>query len=72
MSNENTDYAIKLMETTVDVWGIRSSPLTFAYENEMRDVLAHHCSQKSVRKQWYNDLPPDFGPFLRVKKMIFI
>lgn len=72
MSNENTDYAIKLMETTVDVWGIRSSPLTFAYENEMRDVLAHHCSQKSVRKQWYNGLAPDSYPFIRVNKDIFV
>lgn len=65
MSDENREYAIELMETVVDVWGISSSPLTFAYENDMRDVVAHPCSQKSVRKQWYNDLPPDFGPFLR-------
>lgn len=72
MSDENREYAIDLMETTVDVWGICSSPLTFAYEHKMRDVLAHHCSQKSVRKQWYNGLAPDFIPFIRVNKDIFV
>lgn len=72
MSDENRDCAVDLMETTVNVWGIRSSPLTFAYEYEMRDVLAHHCSQKSVRRQWYNCLAPDFIPFLKVNNDIFV
>lgn len=68
MSEENRNYAIKLMETIVDVWGIRSSPLTFAYENDMLDVVAHPCSQRSVRDEWYNDLAPGFFPFLWVIK----
>lgn len=72
MSDDNREYTIDLMETTVNVWGIRSSPLTFAYEYEMRDVLAHHCSQKSVRKQWYNEQAPDFIPFLKVNKDICV
>lgn len=72
MSDENRDYAIELMKTTVNVWGIRSSPLTFAYENEMRDVLAHHCSQKCVRNLWYNGLATDLCTFIRVNKDIFV
>lgn len=68
MSDENRDYAIELMETLVDVWGIHSSPLTFAYENDMLDIVAHPCSQRSMRDSWYNRLAPDFVPFLKVKK----
>lgn len=70
MSDENIMYAIELMETIVDVWGISSSPLTFAYENDMRDVVAHPCSQSSVIKQWYNGLAPNFCPFLKVKRVL--
>lgn len=65
LSEENQMYAIRLMGTVVHVWGISSSPLTFAYENDMYDVVAHPCSQKSVIRQWYNNLPPDFIHFLK-------
>lgn len=68
MSEENRINAIDLMGTIVDVWGIISSPLTFAYENDMLDVVAHPCSQRSVRGEWYNGLTPGFCPFLLVIK----
>lgn len=64
MSEENRDNTIKLMKTIVHVWGIRSSPQTFAYENDMLDVVAHPCSQRSVRDEWYNDLTPGILPFM--------
>lgn len=42
MYEENTEQAIDLMDTEAeDIWGIHSSPLTFAYENFMYDVVAH-------------------------------
>lgn len=66
MYTENADCAIDLMDDEAHVWGIHSSPLTFAYENFMYDVVAHTCSQKNMNKQWYNNLPPDFKPFLEV------
>nr|XP_034319204.1 uncharacterized protein LOC109618232 isoform X3 [Crassostrea gigas] len=65
MYNENTASAIDLMDDEAHVWGIHSSPLTFAYENFMYDVVAHTCSQKSMNKLWYNNLPPDLKPFLK-------
>lgn len=68
MYKEDTQHAIDLMEDEAHVWGIHSSPLTFAYENYMYDVVAHTCSQKNMNKQWYNTLPPDFKPFLKVNK----
>lgn len=68
MYNEDTEHAIDLMEDEAHVWGIHSSPLTFAYENFMYDVVAHTCSQKNMNKQWYNGLPPDLKPFLKVIK----
>lgn len=69
MYNENAKDAIDLMDDDAHVWGIHSSPLTFAYENFMYDVVAHTCSQKNMNKQWYKDLPPDLKPFLQVNKL---
>ncbi|XP_061190896.1 transient receptor potential cation channel subfamily M member 8-like [Saccostrea echinata] len=65
MYEENTKQAIELMDDEASIWGIHSSPLTFAYENFMYDVVAHTCSQKNMNKQWYNNLAPDLKPFLK-------
>ena len=46
MYQEDSQHAIDLMDDEAVVWGIHSSPLTFAYENFMYDVVAHTCSQK--------------------------
>lgn len=66
MYEEDNNQAIKLMDDEASVWGIKSSPLTFAYENVMYDVVAHTCSQKYMNKQWYNKLAPDLKPFFMV------
>lgn len=60
MYEENAEQAIELMQTEASVLGILSSPLTFAYENLMYDVVAHICSQKYMNKKWYNNLSPTF------------
>lgn len=67
MNEENRTYAMKLMDSIVTIWGIKSSPLAFAYENDMLDIVAHLSSQESVRYQWYNDIAPDFIHFLSVR-----
>lgn len=64
MFEEDTRNAIDLMDDEAAIWGIHSSPLTFAYENFMYDVVAHTCSQKNMNKQWYNTLAPDLKPFM--------
>ena len=69
MYEENTKSAIDSMDDEAVVWGIHSSPLTFAYENFMYDIVAHTCSQKNMNKQWYNNLAPDLMPFLKVKDL---
>lgn len=69
MYNENTRHAIDLMDDEAVVWGIRSSPLTFAHENFMYEIVAHTCSQKNMNKLWYNNLPPDLKPFLKVDSL---
>lgn len=58
MYEENAKQAIELMNIKASVLGIYSSPITFAYENLMYDVVAHICSQKYMNKKWYNNLPP--------------
>lgn len=66
MYEEDSQHAIHLMDDEAVVWGIYSSPLTIAYENFMYDIVAHTCSQKLINKEWYNNLTPDFKPFLKV------
>ena len=72
MYEENTAHAIEAMDDEGDLWGIHSSPLTFAYENFMYDVVAHTCSQKNMNKQWYNNLAPDLKPFMKVSLTFFM
>lgn len=66
MYKENTNIATYLVKTKTEVWGIHCSPLDFAYENVMLDVVAHKCSQQSMTSQWYNNLSPDTLVFLKV------
>ncbi|XP_056021813.1 uncharacterized protein LOC125651630 [Ostrea edulis] len=62
---EDTQSAIDLMDDVSNVWGIKSSPLTFAHENFLYDVVAHACSQKHMNLEWYNNLAPDLKPFMK-------
>lgn len=55
MSDENTDQAMYLLYECASVWGISTSPLTFAYENSMYNVVAHTCSKKYLNKYMSND-----------------
>lgn len=54
MYKGNNKESIDLMGTETVIWGIHSSPLTFAYEHFMYDVVAHPCSQKYMNNQWLN------------------
>lgn len=65
MYKENPDLAIGLMDAEGNVWGIKSSPLRFAYEHFMYDVVAHTCSQKYMNRKWYV-AAPDLNYFLKV------
>lgn len=65
MYKENTDLAIGLMDIGANVWGIESSPLKFAYDHFMYDVVAHTCSQKYMNSNWYV-VAPDLNNFLKV------
>lgn len=56
MSIENMELSINLMDTQVDIWGIRSSPLPIAHEHKMTEVVAHPISVQSMNKQWNNNL----------------
>lgn len=46
LSEDNTDLAYKLLCNCTSVWGIRSNPLNFAYENSVYEVVAHKCVRK--------------------------
>lgn len=67
MYEEDAEYATNVMDTGTEVWGIYCSPLDFAYENEMLNVVAHACSRRKMNRQWYNNLNPNNTmPFLQV------
>lgn len=63
---ENETIAITSLIETRNIWGIRSSPLTFAYENFMYDIIAHPCSQKYMNNQWRKNQNPDRNSFVKV------
>ncbi|KAJ8320382.1 hypothetical protein KUTeg_001969 [Tegillarca granosa] len=56
---------IKIVEDLATVWGITSSPMTFAYENKLYDIVAHIGCQKALNFKWYNDLPPETWAFFK-------
>ncbi|XP_062590923.1 transient receptor potential cation channel subfamily M member 2-like, partial [Saccostrea cucullata] len=69
MFEEDEDTAINLMDTDVTIWGLRSSPLTFAHDNFMYDIVAHNCSFGNMFKQWNKDLGTDIvSVFKSLKK----
>lgn len=70
MFKEDRANAISLMDASVSIWGVRSSPLTFAYEHNMLGIVSQPCSQKSMRAMWYNKVAPDCVPFMQVNKTI--
>lgn len=65
MLEESEERVLNLLDSETSVWGIQSSPLTFAYENFMYDVIAHTCSQKHMNDKWYNGLPPGKCAYLK-------
>lgn len=72
MCEENTTQAMDLIDSEAVIWGIVTSPLHFAYEHFLYDVLAHMCSQKYINKRWYNNLSPNLGQFLKVIRIYLL
>lgn len=62
MYEENAKHAIAVVEEEVKIWEIASNPLALAYDNEMKDFLAHTCSQKVVSYKWKNYMNSAEGP----------
>ncbi|XP_078341129.1 transient receptor potential cation channel subfamily M member 2-like isoform X1 [Crassostrea virginica] len=56
---------IKMINKPVSVWGLYSSPLTFAYESFMYEFIAKPAGQKWLNRIWHNKLPPDLIPRLK-------
>ncbi|XP_061190311.1 transient receptor potential cation channel subfamily M member 8-like [Saccostrea echinata] len=65
MYEEDEQNAINLMDEDVSIWGIKTSPLDFAHENFMYDIVAHNCSYISMNNKWYNYLGPDKGTIMK-------
>lgn len=63
---ENERLAIDSLTRKTNMWGIRSTPLTFAYENFMYDTIAHPCSQQYMNNIWLKNLDPDMESLLKV------
>lgn len=72
MYEENQQQTIKILHTKASVWGISSSPLTFAYENLMYDVVAHASSRKYMKLKFDNNLTGDKTFSAKVNIIFFI
>ncbi|XP_078329886.1 transient receptor potential cation channel subfamily M member-like 2 [Crassostrea virginica] len=75
MYKEDTKHAARAMNDEAMIWGVKTSPLTIAYENFMYEIVAHICSRKYLNRKWYNKLPPDLFSFFQTapqKKLLFI
>ena len=66
MYKEDTEHAARAMNDEAMIWGVKTSPLTIAYENSMYEIVAHICSRKYLNRKWYNKLPPDLFSFFQV------
>lgn len=51
--------AMDLIDSYADAWQIISSPLAFAHENLIYDVVAHPCSKMVIHRKWYDIMQPN-------------
>lgn len=66
MYKESKTQAAKAMDDDAVIWGVKTNPLRFAYENCMYEFVAHICSRHNLNTKWYNKLPQDSFSFLKV------
>lgn len=66
MYKENKCHALLVMNEEAEIWNIVSTPLQFAYENQMYDIVAHICSREKIILLWFNDLAVHPGILFKV------
>lgn len=66
MYKDDPKRTVRIIDTPVTIWGIHSTPLTFAYENFMYEFIATPASQKFLNGIWYSNQAPDIIPFIMV------
>ncbi|XP_062592672.1 uncharacterized protein LOC134254145 [Saccostrea cucullata] len=59
MYEQDQKSAMATLDETVTVFGVKTTPLTFAYENMMYDVLGHPCSQHRMDLIWHKKVEGD-------------
>lgn len=59
MFGHNPKKAMHLIDSDENAWQIISSPLAFAHENLIYDVVAHPCSKMVTNGKWYNIKQPN-------------
>ena len=55
MYKEDRFQALVVMSDVAEIWNIVSTPIEFAYHNEMYDIVAHICSRETIDIRWQND-----------------
>ncbi|XP_061190940.1 transient receptor potential cation channel subfamily M member 2-like [Saccostrea echinata] len=65
MFETDSRNTLDVLDDFVDIWGIKSNPLTFAYENFMYEFVAKPASQKHLNKTWYNNQAPHLIPCIK-------
>lgn len=52
--------AFNIMDSLETVWKIQATPIAFAYEFQMYDVIAHPSTVALMNKKWYRGMVPSW------------
>lgn len=52
--------AFNIMDNLETVWKIQATPIAFAYEFQMYDVIAHPSTVALMNKKWYRGMVPSW------------
>lgn len=56
--------SFKIMDNLETVWKIQATPVAFAYEFQMYDVIAHPSTVALMNEKWYGGMVPSWKQFI--------
>ena len=63
--DSDASTAMDILDDEEIVWDITTTPIEFAYDNFMCDVIAHPCTQRKINEEWYGGSDPATIPMAK-------
>ncbi|KAK3089886.1 hypothetical protein FSP39_007361 [Pinctada imbricata] len=63
--DENPSSSMDIVGSEINIWDIKTTPLTFAHENFEMNFIGNTCPQKKLNQIWFNELTPALKPFFK-------